>query len=60
MTTFQIFIGLLIMVSMIIRPFLYKPAAKLFPAEMSAAFTSTWLSLFRYSGICLPISLTKQ
>ncbi|MDY4885408.1 MAG: hypothetical protein SO141_04060 [Alphaproteobacteria bacterium] len=45
MTVFQIFIGLLIMSSMIIRPFLYKPAAKLFPAEMSAAFTSTWLML---------------
>ena len=45
MTVFQIFIGLLIMSSMIIRPFLYKPAAKLFPAEMSAAFTSTWLVL---------------
>ena len=43
MTNFQIFIGLLIMLSMIIRPFLYKPAAKYFPAEMSAAFTSTWL-----------------
>lgn len=43
MTIFQIFIGLLITASMIIRPFLYKPAAKFFPAEMSAAFTSTWL-----------------
>ena len=28
---------------MIIRPFLYKPAAKYFPAELSAAFTSSWL-----------------
>lgn len=43
MTYFQIAIGLLILISMIIRPFLYKPAAKYFPAEMSAAFTSTWL-----------------
>lgn len=28
---------------MIIRPFLYKPVAKYFPAELSAAFTSCWL-----------------
>ncbi len=43
MTYFQIAIGILIMISMIIRPFSYKPAARYFPAEMSAAFTSTWL-----------------
>ena len=43
MTYFQLAIGLLIMLCMIIRPFLYKPAAHDFPAEMSAAFTSAWL-----------------
>lgn len=43
MTLFQIFIGMLILGSMILRPFLYKPCAKFFPAELSAAFTSTWL-----------------
>ncbi len=43
MTLFQLSIGLLIMLCMIIRPFSYKPAACDFPAEMSAAFTSTWL-----------------
>lgn len=43
MTGFQIFIGFLIFASMIARPFLYKPCAKYFPAELSAAFTSAWL-----------------
>lgn len=43
MSLFQIFIGFLILISMIIRPFLYKPVAKYFPAELSAAFTSCWL-----------------
>ena len=43
MTGLQIFIGFLIFASMIARPFLYKPCAKYFPAELSAAFTSTWL-----------------
>lgn len=43
MSLFQLFIGSLILLSMVIRPFLYKPAAKYFPAELSAAFTSSWL-----------------
>ena len=43
MSLFQVFVGSLILISMIIRPFLYKPAAKYFPAELSAAFTSSWL-----------------
>lgn len=43
MTQNQIIIGLLILLSMAIRPFLYKPCAKYFPAELSAAFTSIWL-----------------
>ena len=43
MTGLQIFIGFFIFASMIARPFLYKPCAKYFPAELSAAFTSTWL-----------------
>lgn len=43
MSLFQLFIGFLILISMIIRPFLYKPVAKYFPAELSAAFTSCWL-----------------
>ncbi len=43
MSLFQILVGSLILISMIVRPFLYKPAAKYFPAELSAAFTSSWL-----------------
>lgn len=43
MTSFQIMIGLLILTLMVIRPFLYKPCVKYFPAELSAAFTSVWL-----------------
>ena len=43
MTGLQIFIGFLIFASMIARPFLYKPCTKYFPAELLAAFTSTWL-----------------
>lgn len=43
MTLFQIFIGLLILFAMVLRPFVYKPAARYFPAEMSSAFTSVWL-----------------
>ena len=53
MTLFQFFIGVLIMLSMIIRPFLYKPAARYFPAEMSVAFTSTWLMV----GLILSLPL---
>lgn len=43
MTVFQVFIGLLILAAMALRPFVYKPAARLFPAEMSSTFTSVWL-----------------
>lgn len=43
MTFFQIFIGILLVLSWAGRPILYKPAAKYFPPEMSPAFTSTWL-----------------
>lgn len=43
MTNIQIFSGLLICVMMIIKPFLYKPAARHFPAELSAVFTCMWL-----------------
>ena len=53
MTLFQFFIGILITLSMIIRPFLYKPAARFFPAEMSAAFTSAWLMV----GLSLSLPL---
>ena len=45
MSFFQLLIGLLIFVSMVTRPFLYKPCVKYFPAELSAAFTSIWLVL---------------
>ena len=43
MTEIQLVSGMLIFVLMIIRPFLYKPAARQFPAELSAVFTSVWL-----------------
>ena len=43
MTLFQISIGLLILLTMVLRPFLYKSCVKYFPAELSAAFTSVWL-----------------
>jgi hypothetical protein len=43
MTFFQIFIGLLLVLSWAGRPILYKPAAKYFPPSMSPAFTSAWL-----------------
>ena len=43
MSLFQVFIGFLLLLSWAGRPILYKPAAKYFPAALSAAFTSTWL-----------------
>ena len=43
MTLFQFLAGLILLISWVIRPFLYKPAAKYFPPKMSSAFTSTWL-----------------
>ena len=43
MTDIQIFSGLIILVLMVIKPFLYKPAAEHFPAELSSVFTSVWL-----------------
>ena len=45
MTLFQVFIGLLLLLSWAGRPILYRPAAKYFPPKMSAAFTSSWLLL---------------
>lgn len=43
MTLFQLFIGFLLLLSWVGRPFLYKPAAKYFPPEISSLFTSSWL-----------------
>ena len=43
MSLFQIFIGLMLLMTWAVRPVLYKPAAKYFPPKMSSAFTSTWL-----------------
>lgn len=43
MTNIQILSGLIILVLMVIKPFLYKPAAEHFPAELSSVFTSVWL-----------------
>lgn len=43
MTLFQMLIGLLILLTMVARPFLYKPCVKYFPAELSATYTSVWL-----------------
>lgn len=43
MSGIQIFSGLFICILMIIKPFLYKPAARHFPAELSAVFTCMWL-----------------
>lgn len=53
MSIFQILVGLLITFFMIIRPFLYKPCIRYFPAELSAAFTSSWLLI----GIVLSFPL---
>ena len=50
MTNFQLFIGLLLTLTMIMRPFLYKPAAEHFPLNLSSLFTSTWLM------VCLALS----
>jgi len=43
MSTQILLYGLVIFIFSVIRPFAYRPCAKLFPAEMSSAFTSTWL-----------------
>jgi len=43
MSLFQVLVGFLLLLSWAIRPFLYKPAAKHFPPELSAIFTSSWL-----------------
>ena len=45
MTSFQLLVGMLICFFMVLRPFFYKPCAQYFPAEMSVAFTATWLML---------------
>ena len=45
MTLFQILTGFLLLLCWAGRPILYRPAAKYFPAQMSSAFTSTWLLL---------------
>ena len=64
MTFFQIFVGLLLLLSWAGRPFLYKPAAKYFPPSMSPAFTSTWLLIallltFLFWGILYQITTKK-
>lgn len=38
-------VGFLLLLSWVIRPILYKPAAQRFPLKLSAAFTSSWLIL---------------
>ena len=43
MTLFQFFIGILLLLTWVERPILYKPVAQYFPSKMSPAFTSTWL-----------------
>lgn len=43
MSDFQIVIGMLLLMTWVIKPFLYKPAAMYFPAKMSAIFTGIWL-----------------
>lgn len=43
MTNLQIFIGILLTLCMVLRPFLYKPAALSFNLNMSSLFTSAWL-----------------
>ena len=45
MTSCQLLVGALICFFMVLRPFFYKPCAKYFPAELSVAFTATWLML---------------
>lgn len=49
MTATMIMFGLMITALQIVRPILYKPAAQLFPAEKSVAFTGVWLIL----SICI-------
>lgn len=43
MTLFMLLIGCVITLLMLARPFLYKPIAVYFPAELSSAFTSVWV-----------------
>lgn len=43
MTLFQLFIGFLLLISWVGRPWLYKPIAENFPARQSVTFTSFWL-----------------
>ncbi len=59
MTYLQILVGVLIFFSMIVRPILYKPCVKYFPAELSVAFTSMWLlvALVITSPIFAPLLL---
>ena len=45
MTLFQIFVGLLITLSMAVRPIVYKKCVEYFPASLSSTFTSIWLLL---------------
>lgn len=45
MTSFQLLVGALICFFMVLRPFFYKPCVQYFPAELSVAFTATWLML---------------
>lgn len=43
MTLEMLLVGIFITVLMLARPFLYKPIAVYFPAELSSAFTSIWV-----------------
>ena len=43
MTGFQVLIGLMLTMCMVLRPFLYKPAAVFFNLNISSLFTSIWL-----------------
>jgi hypothetical protein len=45
MSSFQLLIGFLLLLSWVGRPLLYKPIAEYFPAKQSVTFTSFWLVL---------------
>ena len=45
MSALQISIGLLIFLTMVIKPIIYKPCVQYFRPEFSATFTSLWLLL---------------
>ena len=45
MSSFQLLIGFLLLLSWVGRPLLYKPIAEYFPAKQSVTFTAFWLVL---------------